>query len=58
MGSQVNKFDQVSSDGHQMSLAGGGGRARVGSLMSDARGGVPVDEVQCVMDDGHMGTSP
>ena len=56
-GPQVNKFDQVSSGGHQMSLAGGG-RARVGSLMSDLMRGRGSCEVQCVMDNGHMGTSP
>ena len=41
---QVNKFEQVSSDDHQMSVAGEG----VGP-MSGIQG-------QCIMGDGHMGT--
>ena len=37
VGPQVNKFEPVSSDGHQMSLAGGEARAgaRAGGPMSD-----------------------
>ena len=42
--SQVNKFEQVSSDGHQMSLAGGAWLG--GGLHSD---------VKCIMGNGHMG---
>ena len=37
VGPQVNKFEQVSSDGHQMSLAGGRAEA-VPCLMSGAIG--------------------
>ena len=58
-GRQVNKFEQVSSNSHQMSLAGD--RAGVGGPMSDAHGaglGVGLySEVQCIMGNGHMGTS-
>ena len=39
-GPQVNKFEQVSSDGHQMSL--------VGTVRSS--------EVQCIMGNGDMGS--
>ena len=44
MSSQVNKFEQVSSDDHQMSLAGG-----QGGPMSDVKGagvGSPMSDVQ------------
>ena len=47
-GPQVNKFEQVFSLGHQMSLTGslyGGGQARRGSLYG---------EVQCIMCNGDM----
>ena len=44
--SEVNKFEQVSSGGHQISLVGGGGLVLEGSLYS---------EVQCFMGNGHMG---
>ena len=36
----MNKFEQVSSDGHQMSLAGGQGP------ISDVQGGVSMSDVQ------------
>ena len=60
---QVNKFEDVSSVGHQMSVAwgrvrgprsdgwDGGGR----SLKSDV-GGVLYSEVQGITGNGHMGT--
>ena len=50
---QVNKFGQVCSDGHQMSLVtskGSGG----GVLMS---GGWLYSEDYCIMGSGHMDTS-
>ena len=54
----MNKFEQVSSDGHQMSLTWGGVRAG-GGPMSDIQGagasGLYI-EVQCIMGKGHMGT--
>ena len=74
---QVNKFERISSDGHQMSLSGAGpgpggpmsdvwgwGEERVGGTMSDGlklgegteAGG--VSEIQCIMDNSHMGTLP
>ena len=40
---EVNKFEQVSSDGHQMSLAGGGAL---------------YIEVHCIMGNHHMGPHP
>ena len=40
----MNKFEQVSSDGHQMSLAGGAWL-----------GGGLYSEVKCIMGNGHMG---
>ena len=40
---EVNKFEQVSSDGHQMSLAGGGAL---------------YIEVHCTMGNHHMGPHP
>ena len=46
-GSQVNQFEQVSSLGHQMSLAG---------IRPLYRGGL-YSEVQCILGNGHMGTS-
>ena len=57
----MNKLEQVSSLGHQMSLAGGmepGPRfgGGVGSLHGGGLGwGVPVGEGQCNMGNGHMG---
>ena len=67
-GPEVNKFEQVSSDGHQMSLAGDpctvrsyvwmgpGSVLRVGSLYAGmGRVGDPVySEVQCSMGNGQM----
>ena len=56
-GPHVNKFEQVSSDGHQMSLvvARAGG---VPCLMSGAeqRVGAVGSELQCIMVNSHMGT--
>ena len=49
---QVNKFEQVSALGHQMSLVGG--RSRVGGLLRRLAGD-RYDEVQCLMGNGHMG---
>ena len=67
----MNKFEQVSSDGHQMSLAGDpctvrsyvwmgpGSVLGVGSLYAGmGRVGDPVySEVQCSMGNGQMGPS-
>ena len=46
LGVQVNKYRHVSSVGHQMSLAGCGGRS--GGPMSDVRRALH-SEVQCIM---------
>ena len=51
--SEVNKFEQVSSGGHQISLVGGGGLVLEGSLYSEA--GALYSQVQCFMGNGHMG---
>ena len=51
----MNKFEQVSSDGHQMSLAvglGPGGPRGAG----EAGAGRLNSEVQCIMGNGYMGT--
>ena len=51
---QVNNFEQVSSNGHQMSLAGGTGPE---GPMSDVQGcgqGVLYSKVQRIMGNGHM----
>ena len=42
---QTNKFEQVSSDHHQMSLAEG-----------ESGLGEPYNEIQCIIGNGHMGT--
>ena len=65
-GHQVNKFEQVSSIGHQMSAAGGGGAGVPRSDVQRGRGeGVPglilgggmYSEVRDIMGNGrHMGT--
>ena len=44
---QVNKFEQVSNLGHQMTLVEG---------MGPCTEGVVYSEVQCVMDNGNRGT--
>ena len=53
----MNKFEQVSSDGHQMLLAGGAW----GGSMSDS-GGVRAEgctvKSNTIMGNGHMGTLP
>ena len=63
-GPQVNKFEQVSSDDHQMSLVEGW---RVPCLMLRGlgpegaramRGASLYSEVQCIMGNGHMGPLP
>ena len=59
----MNKFEQVSIGGHQMSLAGGpmfigGGKARVGTRgvpLSHVLRGVLFSEDHCIMGNGHMG---
>ena len=54
--SKVNKFEQVSSGGHQMSLVGQGsglGATEVGPQVSCWGGGL-YNEVQCIMGNGHM----
>ena len=64
---KVNKFEQVSSDGNQMSLAGGDGAPCPVRFYSQAPkvscpglgwGGGLYNEVQCIMGNGHMGPSP
>ena len=60
---QVNKFQQVSSEGHQISLIGAGhGTSHVCCWSGGGGGGSDVQglyiEVQCIMGYGHMGTSP
>ena len=52
VGPQVNKFEQVSSDDHQRSVAGG-----VGSCLLSG-GGVRYSDVQYIMGNGHMGPLP
>ena len=54
VGDEVNKFEQVSSDDHQMSLMGGCPRGRVGPRS----GGGLYSEVQYIVDNGHMGPHP
>ena len=59
MDPQVNNFVQVSSDGHQMSLAGGpmSGGARTGGSSMSGEGlgsGVLYSEVQCIMGNANM----
>ena len=50
----MNKIEQVFSNGHQMSVVGAG---RVPCVMSKGAGpGGSYNEVQCIMDNGHMGT--
>ena len=44
---QVNKFEQVSNLGHQMTLPEGMGPCTEGPVYT---------EVQCIMDNGNMGT--
>ena len=57
VGPQVSKFEQISSDDHQMSVVGevpylvSGGGELVPCL---EWGGVPIS--QCIMGSGHMGT--
>ena len=72
-GPQMNNFEQVSSDGNQMSPGGsmsdikGGGAGPLGP-MSDVQGGKDLcqgcqgtgglyNEVQCIMGNGHMSGS-
>ena len=69
VGPQMNTFEQVTSNDHQMSVAGrvgGGAEGEIRShvrylgggagLMSDIGvGAVPI--FQCIMGNGHMGTS-
>ena len=67
----MNKFERVTSDSHQMSLAGGGMSgvqgAGLGGPISDVQGVGPggsitdvqgdhYSEVQCIMANGQMGT--
>ena len=63
----MNKFEQVSRDGLQMSLAGGWGgsldlclgvRPGLGRVPWPHVGGGLYSEVQCIMGNGHMGTPP
>ena len=59
LGPQVNRFEQVSSDGHQMSLAWGSGFDGVQCLMSSREEGKGwgqweglYNEVHCIMVNG------
>ena len=66
-GPQINKFEQLSNDGHQMSLAGKAGvvgwgerqgqgwGSRLPCLMPGGGGGL-YSEIQCIMGNGHTGT--
>ena len=60
----MNKFQQVSSLGHQVSLPVGGvfpvrgdvaGGAVQKGIPVQGAGGFLYDEVQCIMGNGHMG---
>ena len=64
---QMNNFEQISSDHHQMSLAEGGVPGLMSDVLEGARGlGVPgltsrvglYSEVQCIMGNGHMASPP
>ena len=62
-GPQANKFEQVSSLGHQEGLGQDPVWVVVGPCMEGGRqtldrgGQGPVQWVQCIMDNGHMGTA-
>ena len=59
-GPEVNKFEQVFNDGHQMSLVGEGKktvRSHVGGGLGSGQMGL-YSEVQCIMGNGHMGPPP
>ena len=53
----MNKFEQVSSDGHQMSLTAGQGQG-LGPMSyvqwDRVRAGGQYSEVQCIMGTGHI----
>ena len=51
----MNKFEQVSSDGHQMSRRG---CPHVPCVEGVELGGALYIEVQCIMGNGHLGTPP
>ena len=55
-GSQVNKFEQVSSVGHLMSVSTG--LADVQLIFGGAGPGIPYSEVQGFMDNDHMAPLP
>ena len=57
-GFELNKFEQVSSDGHQMSLAGGPCPVRSSIGEGGSRDGGLYNEVQYIMANGYMGTTP
>ena len=54
LGSQMKKFELVSSDHHRMSLLGGGGGGLLG-LMSERGQGLTYSEVQYIMGNYHTG---
>ena len=56
-GPQVNKFEQVSSDGHRMSPAEAGAWGCQGWDWGGGAAGL-YSEVQCIMSNGHMGPLP
>ena len=52
----MNKFEQVSSDDHQMSLAGAGRFLSSEVPCLEERAGALYSKVQCIMGNGHMGS--
>ena len=57
-GPKVNKLEQVSSDGHQMSLVEGKWGPCPVRSMSGGGLGFLYSEIQCIMGNGHMGPLP
>ena len=58
---EMNKFEQVYSIDHQMSLAGGGGwglYTALGERGGSEAEGVLHSEVECIMGNAHMGQPP
>ena len=57
-GAEMNKFEEVSSDGHKMPLAGAWGRGPHVPCLEEDGWGELYSEVQCIMVNGHMGIPP
>ena len=58
-GLEINKFEQVFSEGHQMSLVGGSLYSEVSCLEGvGPRLGVLASDIQCIIGNGHMGLLP